>query len=419
MMRVLAMEVFVYKARLVRVVALTAALSLGIAACAQNSGGKKATEEEPAGQVAVKADAAPALPTGAILPAGDGKGACAKGTSIAYIGTIAGASAALGLNILHGVRLAVKEHNEANPGCQVKLKEFDSEGSPDKAPGVVTQAINDPSILGVIGLPFSGESKAVGKAFNDAGLVTVTPSATNPGLTKNGWKTFYRALGNDAVQAPAVAKFISGTLKAKKVCVVRDDSEYGIGLADLVTKSLGSKVTCEPKIKTGQKEFSAVVGEITSANPDAVFFSGYYPEGAPFVQQLRDGGFEGSVVAPDGVRDDEFVKNAGEAAEGVYLSCPCLPSDGFAKFSKDYKALSKREPSTYSPEGYDATTILLQSLDKGSKDRASVLNFVKGYEGQGLTKEFKWNTNGELTQTPVWMYEVKDGKIAHLKDLGN
>jgi branched-chain amino acid transport system substrate-binding protein len=412
------MEVFVYKARLVRAVALAAVVSLSLASCAQNTGGSNSdTTEEAPGRVAVKPDAAPPIPTGAVLPAGDGNGKCAKGTSIAYIGTIAGASAALGLNILHGVRLAVKEHNEANPGCQVKLKEFDSEGSPDKAPGVVTQAINDPSILGVVGLPFSGESKAVGKAFNDAGLVTVSPSATNPGLSTNGWKTFFRGLGNDAAQAPAVAKFLTGTLKAKKVCVVRDDSEYGIGLADLTTEALGNKVACEPKIKTGQKEFSAVVGEITSAAPDAVFFSGYYPEAAPFVQQLRDGGFEGSIVAPDGVRDDEFVKNAGDAAEGVYLSCPCLPSAGFDKFTEDYKALSKRDPSTYSPEGYDATTILLQALDQGNKDRASVLDFVRTYEGQGLTKQFTWDETGELTETPVWMYEVKDGEIVHLKDL--
>jgi branched-chain amino acid transport system substrate-binding protein len=413
------MEVFV-KARLVRAVALAAVVSLSIASCAQNKGGSNngdTTEEQAPGRVAVKPDAAPPLPTGAVLPAGDGKGECAKGTSIAYIGTIAGASAALGLNILHGVRLAVKEHNEANSGCQVKLKEFDSEGSPDKAPGVVTQAINDPSILGVIGLPFSGESKAVGKAFSDAGLVTVSPSATNPGLSKNGWKTFYRALGNDATQAPAIATFMSDTLKAKKVCVVSDDSEYGIGLADLTTEALGKKVACDPKIKTGQKEFSAVVGEITSAAPDAFFFSGYYPEAAPFVQQLRDGGFEGSVVAPDGVRDDEFVKNAGDAAEGVYLSCPCLPSAGFEEFSTNFKALSDREPSTYSPEGYDATAILLQALDQGSKDRASVLDFVKNYEGQGLTKQFEWDETGELTETPIWMYEVKDGEIVHLKDL--
>ncbi|WP_026256831.1 branched-chain amino acid ABC transporter substrate-binding protein [Actinopolymorpha alba] len=408
-----------YRARFVRVLALTAALSLGVAACAQNTSQKPGDETKTSGTgsaPSIKADPAPEVPANAALPAGDGKAKCGK-VSIAYIGTIAGASAALGLNILNGVKLAVKEHNDANPGCQVTLKQFDSEGSPDKAPGVVTQAISDPTILGVVGLAFSGESKAVGKSFNDAGLVTISPSATNPGLSTNGWKTFFRALGNDAVQGPAISAFVANELNAKKVCVVRDDSEYGIGLADQTSQALGSKVVCDEQVKTAQKEFSAVVGAVQAASPDAVFYAGYYPEAAPFVQQLRDAGYEGAVVAPDGVRDDEFVKNAGEAAEGVYLSCPCLPSSGFTKFSQDYKALSNREPSTYSPEGYDATTILLQGIDKGLKDRASLLNFVKTYEGQGLTKQFKWDGKGELTQTPVWIYEVKDGKIVQLKDM--
>ncbi|MGW5359910.1 branched-chain amino acid ABC transporter substrate-binding protein [Actinopolymorpha pittospori] len=407
-----------YRARLVRVLALTAALSLGVAGCAQNTdpNTENNSDNGQAGAPTIQADPAPPPPANAALPAGDGKGKCGK-VSIAYIGTIAGASAALGLNILNGVKLAVDEHNEANPGCQVTLKQFDSEGSPDKAPAVVTQAISDESILGVVGLAFSGESKAVGKSFNDAGLVTVTPSATNPDLTKNGWKTFFRGLGNDAVQAPAVSAFIENELKAKKVCVVRDDSEYGIGLADLTAKALGDKVVCDEQVKTQQKEFSAVVGAIDAAAPDAVFYAGYYPEAAPFVQQLRDNGFEGSVVAPDGVRDDEFVKNAGEAAEGVYLSCPCLPSAGFTEFSKAYKAKSNREPSTYSPEGYDATTILLSGIDRGLNTRAALLDWVKNYKGQGLTKQFQWNADGELTQTPVWMYQVKDGKIVQLKDM--
>jgi branched-chain amino acid transport system substrate-binding protein len=403
----------------VRVLALTAALSLGVAGCAQNTG-KTGTDSNSdngqAGAPTIKADPAPPPPANAVLPAGDGKGKCGK-ASIAYIGTIAGANAALGLNILYGVQLAVNEHNAANPDCQVTLKKFDSEGSPDKAPAVVTQAISDESILGVVGLAFSGESKAVGKSFNDAGLVTVTPSATNPDLAKNGWKTFFRGLGNDAVQAPAVSAFIENELKAKKVCVVRDDSEYGIGLAELTTKALGDKVVCDEQVKTGQKEFSAVVGAVESAAPDALFYAGYYAEAAPFVQQLRDGGYEGAVVAPDGVRDDEFVKNAGDAAEGVYLSCPCLPSAGFTKFSQDYKKLSNREPSTYSPEGYDAATVLLSGIDRGLNTRAALLNWVKNYKGQGLTKQFQWNPTGELTQTPVWMYEVKGGKIVQLKDM--
>jgi branched-chain amino acid transport system substrate-binding protein len=413
------MEVFVYRARYVRAVAAAAALAVGLAACAQNPGNGNdgdTTSEEPSANPSIEADPAPAAPSDAVLPAGDGNGKC-DNVAIAYIGTIAGASAALGLNILNGVKLAVQEHNEANPNCQVQLKQFDTEGSPEEAPGVVTQAINDPSILGVVGLPFSGESKAVGQTFADAGLVTITPAATNPGLSENGWQTFFRGLGNDSVQAPAAASFISDVLKAETVCVVRDDSEYGIGLAELVEKQLGDKVACSPEVKTNQREFSAVVSEITSAEPDAVFYSGYYPEAAPFAQQLRDGGYEGALVAPDGVRDQEYVNNAGDAAEGTYLSCPCMPSEGFTEFAKNYQALANTEPSTYSPEGYDATTILLRALDQGLDDRASVLEFVRKYEGQGLTKKFAWNEKGELTDTPVWIYEVRDGDIVPLKDM--
>ena len=127
-------------------------------------------------------------------PKGDGKAQC-SGVSLAYAGTINGDNAALGQNILYGADLAVKLHNQANPGCQVELKQFDTEGKADKAPGVVTQIINEPKIIGVVGLSFSGESKSTGNLFNHANLVQITPSATNPPLSENGWKTFFRGMG--------------------------------------------------------------------------------------------------------------------------------------------------------------------------------------------------------------------------------
>nr|WP_253671996.1 branched-chain amino acid ABC transporter substrate-binding protein [Streptoalloteichus tenebrarius] len=362
--------------------------------------------------------AAPNVPAGAADPRGDGKAQC-SGVNLAYVGSIAGDNAALGIAILNGAKLAVKQHNDANPNCQVTLKQFDSEGSPDKAPGVVTQVINDPSVLGVIGLPFSGESKAVGATINQAGLVAITPSATNPALARNGWRTFFRGLGNDAVQGPAVARFLTEELKASKVCVLRDDSEYGIGLAETVRGALKDKVVCEDQVKTKQKEFSATIGKVEQARPDAIFYSGYYTEAAPLAQQLRDRGVDAKLVAPDGAKDDEFVKNAGDAAEGAYLTCPCVPADAFTGFFDSYKKEFGVEPATYSAEGYDAATVLLKALDKGLKDRAAVLEFVRGYEGQGLTKKFRWDATGELTETPVWSYRVENGKIVKHKPIGS
>jgi len=353
-----------------------------------------------------------------VLPAGDGKAKCSA-VSVAYIGTINGASAALGQAIRNGAKLAVDQHNKANAGCQVKFKQFDSEGSPDKAPGVVTQAINEKDIIGVVGLPFSGESKAVGSAFNDAGLVTITPSATNPGLSKNGWKTFFRALGNDASQGPAAGKFINTTLHASKVCVIEDDSDYGKGLAAAVEKELGSKVTCKDDVKTKQTDFSATVSKIQAASPDAVFYSGYYPEAGPFVQQLKQAGFSGKVVAPDGTKDPLFVKGAGQAAaEGVYLTCPCVPADASAQFATDYKSAFGTDPQTYSAEAYDAATILLSGIDKGKVSRANLLDWVKNYDADGITKHYKFDSTGELAgNVAIWSYIVQGGQIVKFQQL--
>jgi len=385
---------------------LAAAASLALGACAaRDQGGSTGGPTASA--------AAPSQQASAADPRGDGKGQC-SGVSLAYVGTINGNSAALGVNILKGADLAVKQHNQANPNCQVTLKQFDTQGKPDSAPGVVQQVIDTPDILGIVGLPFSGESKAVGDMINNAGLVSITPSATATDLTTHGWKTFFRGMGNDGVQGPAAAKFLTDTLHANKVCVIQDDSEYGIGLATQVAQALGTKASCTDKVKTGQTDFSAVVNKIQMENPDAIFYAGYYPEAGPFAQQLNDKGVTAKFVGPDGVKDPEFIQGAGAAAAAdAYFTCPCVPEDNFKDFTSSFTAIEGQAPGTYSAEGYDVTTILLKGLDKGLKDRASLLDFVRNYDGQGLTKHFKWNAQGELFDTPVWSYRVQDGKIVN------
>lgn len=353
-----------------------------------------------------------------VLPAGDGKAKC-SGVDLAYIGTINGGSAALGIAIKNAAQLAIEQHNKANPGCQVGFKQYDSEGSGDKAPGVVTQAINTKSIIGVVGLPFSTESKATGKAFDTAGLVHITPSATNPLLTKNGWKTFFRALGNDAVQGPLVAKLLTEKLGAKKVFVVEDDSDYGKGLSKTAQDGLGDKVAGTDAVKTGQTDFDSTVNKIVAASPDAVFYSGYYPEAGPFVQQLRQGGFTGKIVTPDGVKDPEFIKGAGKAAaEGSYFTCPCVPGENITDFAKAYKDRWKVDPQTYSPESYDAATILLSGIDKGNTTRPKLLDWVTKYDADGITKHYKFESDGEPSGSlPVWSYVVKNGEIVPFEKL--
>ncbi|GLZ52100.1 branched-chain amino acid ABC transporter substrate-binding protein [Actinomycetospora sp. NBRC 106378] len=383
--------------------ALVAAAALVLSGCANQSG---------SGPAQTSAAPAPAQPNNAVLPAGDGQGRCAPGTSIAYVGTLAGQNAALGQAIANATELAVNQHNQANAGCQVTLVKADSGGTPDTAVGPTQAVINNQAVLGIVGLPFSGESKAVGPALNAAGLVNITPSATNPGLTQNGWTNFFRGLGNDAVQGPAAAKWMQGKFNPQKICVIKDDSDYGIGLATAVSQALGPQVaSCQGDVKTNQKEFSATVGQIQQAAPQAIFYAGYYTEAAPLIQQLRDAGVQTPFVAPDGVKDEQYVVNAAGAANGSFLTCPCVPQEGFTAFTQAYQQAYNTPPQTYSAEAYDAATILLQGIDKGANSRPALLNFVKSYNGQGLTKKFQWQPNGELTDTPVYVYRVDGDKI--------
>jgi len=356
------------------------------------------------------------VPADAANPAGDGKATC-SGVTIAYAGAESGSNAQLGVNIYNGVQLAINKHNAANAGCQVAFKKYDTAGDPAQAPGVVTQLVSTKDIIGVVGLPFSGESKATGGIFQTAGLVHITPSATNPTLTTNGWTTFFRALGNDNVQGPAAAKFMTTKLKAKKVCVVQDDSDYGIGLANATNQALGSAAdsACSDKVTTGQKDFGATVSKVMAVKPDAVFYSGYYAEGAPFDQALVNKGYAGVFVGPDGVKDPAFIQQAGNASSNAVFTCPCTDGSLIPSFSADYEKVSNgTAPGTYSLEGYDAATVLLKGIDAGKTDRASLLAYVKNYNGDGLSKHLQWNSTGELQSSAVYGYKVQNGKIVFL-----
>jgi branched-chain amino acid transport system substrate-binding protein len=356
------------------------------------------------------------VPADAANPAGDGKATC-SGVTLAYAGAESGPNAQLGINIYNGVQVAINKHNQANPGCQVTFKKYDTGGDPNQAPGVVTQVVHNTAVVGVVGLPFSGESKATGNIFQQAGLVHITPSATNPGLTQNGWTTFFRALGNDNQQGPAAAKFITSKLNAKKVCVVQDDSDYGTGLAAATTSALGSAddTACNDKVTTGQKDFSSTVSKIMAVKPDAVFYSGYYAEGAPFDQQLVNKGYKGIFVGPDGVKDPAFIQQAGSASNNAVFTCPCTDGSLIPSFASDYKKVSGgAAPGTYSLEGYDAATVLLKGIDAGNTTRAKLLDYVKNYNGDGLSKHLQWDANGELKASAVYGYKVQNGSIVYI-----
>jgi branched-chain amino acid transport system substrate-binding protein len=331
-----------------------------------------------------------------------------KPATIAFFGPKTGDAANLGLNIVGGVKVAVDKFNAEHPDCKVTTKDFDSQGDPEKATPLAAQVINDKSIIGVVGPTFSGESDATGPAFAEAGLVTVSSSATNPDLTSNGWKTFHRILGNDATQSPAAAKYIKDNLKSKKAFVVDDASEYGKGIADGVAKDLGDLVVGTDTVQVKQTDFGPTVTKIKASGADALWYGGYYAEAGLLAKQLRAAGWKGYFVSGDGSNDPGFVEAAGKAAaKDARLTCPCGAAT--PEFTADYeKANPGKKPGTYSAEGFDAATILLDGIGEGKSTRSELLDYVNAYDKPGLTKQLKFDDKGEVAEVVIYAFKVDD-----------
>jgi branched-chain amino acid transport system substrate-binding protein len=347
-----------------------------------------------------------------------GGGGAACDLTLAFFGPQTGPAAGLGEPIINGAQLAIDEYN-ADAECEVAYEQIDSQGSPDQAPSLATEAAGNEAIIGIVGPAFSGESAAAGPIFAEAGLPTVTPSGTNPALSTNGWDTFHRALGNDATQGPAAAAYIQDTLQAESTFVIDDASEYGAGLAGIVEETLADTVVGTDTIQQKQTDFAATVTKVTDANPDAVFFGGYYAEATILIGQLRDGGFEGTFVVADGVKDPAFL-DAGENAEGTIITCPCIPDTdpAVAEFAADYEEEFGEAAGTYAAEAYDAATIFLDGLADGIDNREDMLTFVNEYDEAGITKQLKFDETGEPADVHVYSYKVEGGAIVPEGEIG-
>jgi branched-chain amino acid transport system substrate-binding protein len=346
-----------------------------------------------------------------------GSGSDKCGLEIAFFGALTGSAANLGVNMKNGAQLAVDQYNKKHANCSVTLKPFDSEGSPDKAPGLARQLVTDKKIIGVVGPAFSGESEAANPIFNDAGVTVITPSATRPSLSTKGWKVFHRAVANDDAQGPAAGNYIKNVLKAQKVFVADDQSAYGAGLADAVKQVLGGSVVASDKVAADgkQTDFSAVVTKIKSSGATAFFYGGYYQNAGLLRKQLTQAGWTGTMVAGDGVNDPGFIKAATQAAaQGTILTCPCAPAaKASGSFVSDYKAAFNTDPGTYSDVAYDVANMFLEGIDKGNTTNEKMLAFVNGISYDGVANTYKFTDKGELDSSKliVWAFKVQGDQV--------
>jgi branched-chain amino acid transport system substrate-binding protein len=347
---------------------------------------------------------------------GDGGGGGTTTVKIGFMGDLSGENSGIVIPPRNGAQMAIDEYNATNPKTKIEFVRYDSQGVPDQATGLAQQAIKTDKIVGLIGPAFSGESQQVGPILEEGKIPSVSPSATNVTLGQKGWKYWHRILANDGVQGAGIADYIARALSAKKVFVIHDNQDYSKGLADVVTSTLkgkGVEVLNDVIDKDGS-DYAATVNKVKPANPDAIFYGGYYAQLGRLLKQLREGGVKARVLSGDGSLDPGLAKGAGGTnADGAIVGCPCnvdpsgKTSQTSKKFSDAYKAKFKTAPAIYSAEGYDAATAFIEAIKAGNTDSEKINEYLPKVDVPGVTKQVKFGSNGEPAGGDVYVYLFK------------
>ena len=337
---------------------------------------------------------------------------------IAHAGPISGGIAHIGKDTENGVRLAIDELNTENlviGGKKIKF-ELDAEddaGDPRQATAVA-QKLCDAKVAGVIGHLQSGTSIPASTIYNKCGLPNITASATNPDLTKPGYKTTFRLIANDNALGAALAIYAHDALKVKKVAVIDDRTAYGQGLADVfkaTAKQKGIEVVGEEFTTDKATDFLAILTSIKSKKPDAIFFGGLDAQAGPMLRQMEQLGLSNvKFFGGDAMCTEKLPELAGKAASVKNVTCATggasiQKMQGGAEWKKKYDAKFPGQFQIYSPYAYDATFVLVDAMKRAnSTDPAVYLPFIGKTKYKGVTANIEFTANGELTKPAVTLY---------------
>lgn len=340
---------------------------------------------------------------------------------------LSGANAQLGINEEYGVEVAVAQANaNKSLGFKINLVKSDDEGDPTKSPAAANQLVQNKSILGIIGPAFSGNTTASGPIYNAAKIPFITPSATNATLGTHGWKYYHRIVPNDNVEGSQGADWLVRH-GVKDLFVLQDLSTYGKGVGDTVAKEAkakGIKVTEQGLDGTSTSNYNPIAQTIAASGADGLFYGGYDAQAALLAKALQGAGFKGVMVGGNGIKSSIFTKNSGASGNGWYMTCGCQDATvapAAKAFNAAYQAMFHTPPSTYSPEAFDATNVLIQAIkDAGANPTtASVENALNSIDYKGITTEIKFQANGEIAtdQQVVNLYRDENGKIVELGNI--
>ena len=344
---------------------------------------------------------------------------------IGHVGPTSGGIAHLGKDNENAARMAIDELNAKGVMIGGKKAKFellaeDDAGDP-KQGTAVAQKLVDSKVNGVIGHLNSGTSIPASKVYSDAGIPQISPSATNPKFTRQGYKTTFRVVADDVHLGGTLGRYAVKQLKGKTIAVIDDRTAYGQGVAEEFTKAVkasGGSIADAQFTTDKATDFTAILTQIKSKKPDVVFFGGMDAVAGPMIRQMKQLGITAKFMGGDGICTGELPKLSGGAMVDGQVVCAeaggveGTQKAGMDEFYKKYKAKFGIDVQVYAPYVYDALNVMVASMVKaGSADPAKYLPVLAKTEGyKGVTGIISFDDKGDVKNGALTLYTYKADK---------
>jgi branched-chain amino acid transport system substrate-binding protein len=343
---------------------------------------------------------------------------------IGHVAPVSGAQAHYGKDNENGARMAIDDINAKGVTIGGKKIKFELQAEDDAADPkqgtAAAQKLCDSKVVGVVGHLNSGTTIPASKVYNDCGIPMVTGAATNPTLTKPGYKTTFRIISNDNALGAGLAAYAHDVLKLKTVAIVDDRTAYGQGVANVFKKvaaELGMKVVDEQFTTDKATDFMAILTAIKAKNPDGIFFGGMDPQAGPMLRQMEQLGMANTkYFGGDGVCTSEIAKLAAGAKTLSNVICAeggasLAKMPGGVEWKKRYDAKYPGQFQVYSPYTYDATSLLVDAMKRAdSVDPKVYTPELAKSNFKGVTANIAFESNGEMKNPAITLYKYVDGK---------
>jgi len=342
---------------------------------------------------------------------------------IGEYGSLSGSEATFGISSTNGLKLAIEEMNNSGGllGKKIRLITYDDQGKPSEAQTVVQRLIKNDNVVAVIGEVASSRSKAGAPICQQNKIPMITPASTNPEVTAIG-DYIFRVCFIDPFQATVVSKFITNTLKLKKVAILKDvKNAYSTGLSDFFEKefkNMGGEIIEIQSFSAGDKDFKAQLTSIKAKNPEAIFIPAYYTDVNLISIQAREIGIKVPLVGSDGWESEKLTEGkAKDALEGCFFSTHVStenPDPAIQNFITKYKAKYNMMPDAMSFLAYDAGMILFDAMKKaGTTDAQKVKEqLAKTKDFMGVTGKISINDQRNAVK-PAVILEIKGGEFKY------